>query len=140
MKLVALTVAVTLAAALLAAGCGGGSGGTSSPNPTSTVPKASAPNAPAGSKVVSCTEGRLEASNLRAAAVDCDVARATMQRWQSSHACTLGAHGSRSSCSIGGFRCQAVRVQPGAEVTCARPGADVSFVTKSWLLKKSDSG
>lgn len=139
MKLVALTVAAALAV-LLAAGCGGGSGSGESAGSSSTVPKASAPNAPAGSKVVSCTEGREEASDLRATAVDCDVARATMRSWQSSHTCTLGAHGSRSSCSVGDFRCQAARVQHGAEVSCAQPGGDVSFITKAWLLKKSDSG
>jgi hypothetical protein len=131
--------------ALLAAGCGGGSGTSGSstaPPPGGTgqggAPKqATAPNAPAGSKVVSCPEGRVETVQLRATAVDCGTARTTMAHWERSHACTLGRSSSRSSCSLGGFRCQAVRSGRGAAVSCARPGGDVSFVDKSWLLKGS---
>jgi hypothetical protein len=147
----AASLAVLLACtALFAAGCGGGSGSSGS----STAPaggtgagqggatggapkKATAPNAPAGSKVVSCTEGRVETVGLRATAVDCGTARATVARWERNHACTLGRSSSRSSCSLGGFRCQAVRSGRGAAVSCARPGADVSFVAKAWLLKGS---
>lgn len=51
-----------------------------------------------------------------------------MQHWQSDEACALAKGASRSSCSLGGFRCQAVRVDRGAEVSCAREGADVSFI------------
>lgn len=145
-------LAVLLAcAALFAAGCGGGAGsGGSSTAPGvggtgagqgaasgGTPKKATAPNAPAGSKVISCAEGRVETVQLRAAAVDCGTARATMARWERSQACTLGRSSSRSSCSLGGFRCQAVRSGRGAAVSCARPGGDVSFVAKSWLLKRS---
>ncbi len=137
MKVSAATLAVL--AALLVAGCGGGSGSSGSGS-TATTKQATAPNAPAGSKVVSCTEGREEAEDLRATAVDCDTARTTMQHWQSSHACTLGAHASRSACSLDGFRCQAVRVDRGAEVSCSRPDGGVSFITKAWLVKKSASG
>ncbi len=139
-------------AALLAAGCGGGSAGTGAGTTApagesgggaaesggaggGTSKKATAPNAPAGSKVVACEEGREGAVQLRATAVDCATARATMQKWESSHACTLGKDASRSSCSIGAFRCQAVRVDRGAAVSCARPDGDVSFIVKSWLLK-----
>ncbi|HTR75156.1 MAG TPA: hypothetical protein VMH33_07840 [Solirubrobacterales bacterium] len=134
MKLAAIATFAVLGAASLAAGCGGGSGSGSSGR-SSTVP-----SAPAGSKVVSCTEGREEARDLRATAVDCETARTTMRHWQSSHACTLGAHGSRSACTLGDFRCQAVRIDGGAEVSCAREGADVSFVTTAWLVRKSGSG
>jgi hypothetical protein len=145
----AASLAVLLAcAALFAAGCGGSSGGSGS----TTAPgggadsgaaaggapkKATAPNAPAGSKVVPCGEGRVETMQLRATAVDCGTARTTMARWERSHACTLGKSSSRSSCSFGGFRCQAVRSGRGAAVSCARPGADVAFVAKAWLLKRS---
>jgi hypothetical protein len=143
----AAPLAVLLAcAALLATGCGGGSGsGGSSTAPSggggagqgAAPKKATAPNAPAGSKVVSCKEGRVETVQLRATAVDCGTARATMAGWERSHACTLGRSSSRSSCSFGGFRCQAVRADRGAAVSCARPGGDVSFIAKSWLLKRS---
>jgi hypothetical protein len=147
----AALAALVLCAALLVAGCGGGSGsGGSSTAPsgegttggaqrgarTAAPKKATAPNAPAGSKVVPCREGRGETLQLRATAVDCGTARTTMQHWERSHACTLG-DGSRASCSLGGFRCQAVRVDRGAAVSCARPGADVSFIAKAWLVKGS---
>jgi hypothetical protein len=138
MKRSAVAVLAVLAAALLVAGCGGGSGSGSS----STAPagggskKATAPNAPAGSKVVACAESRMETKQLRAAAVDCETARATMRHWESSHACTLG-DGSRASCSLGGFRCQAVRVDKGAAVSCAGPQGDVSWISTAWMVKKS---
>jgi hypothetical protein len=132
MKRSALAVLAVLAAALLVVGCGGS--GSSGPS-TGGGKKATAPNAPAGSKVVACGEGAEEAVQLRATAVDCGTARATMRRWARSHACTLGKGGSRSSCSLGGFRCQAVKVDRGAAVSCARPGGDVSFVAKAWPLK-----
>ena len=131
MKRSALATFVVLA--LLVAGCGGGSSGGSS----STAPKkATSPNAPAGSKVISCKENRIETLQLRATEVDCATARATMMRWESSHVCTLG-DGSRSSCSLGGFRCQAVKVDKGASVSCAGPEGDVSWIARAWLAKKS---
>ena len=134
----ATALAVLVVAALLVAGCGGsGSEGSSSTAPEGGAKKATAPNAPAGSKVISCSEGRMETVQLRATAVDCDTARATMQHWESSHACTLGKSASRSSCSLGGFRCQAVKVDRGAAVSCAKEGADIAWIAKAWLLKKS---
>lgn len=142
MKRSALTVAVVLGilAALLFAGCGGGSsGGSRSTMPAgggeAAPPKATSPNAPAGSKVVSCTENSMEVEGLRATEVGCATARATMEQWVSSHACTVG-DGSRSSCSLGGFRCQAVKVEEGASVSCTGPQGDVSFIATAWLARK----
>ena len=54
-----------------------------------------------------------------------------MMRWGRRGGCALGKGESRGSCSLGGFRCQAVRVDRGTAVSCARPGGDVSFVAKS---------
>jgi hypothetical protein len=134
-----ISAALLLVCALLV-GCGGGSQDSTTANPKQGTPKkATAPNAPAGSKVVACAEGRGETVQLRATAVDCATARTTMQQWERSHACTPGK-GSRGSCSLGDFRCQAVRVDRGAAVSCARPGADVSFIAKAWLLKRSGDG
>jgi hypothetical protein len=143
MKRSAVALVAVLTAALLVAGCGGGSGAGSN----STAPEggaqeggaptqATAPNAPAGSKVTSCKENRMETEQLRATAVDCEAAVATMKRWESSHACTLG-EGSRSSCSLDGFRCQAVKVDKGASVSCERQGADVTWISTAWIVKKS---
>jgi hypothetical protein len=137
MKRSAVAALTFFAAALLATGCGGGSGSSSSSTAPESAPKqATSPNAPAGSKVVSCSENRMETEGLRAAEVDCGTARRTMERWVSSHVCTLG-DGSRSSCSLGGFRCQAVKVDKGAAVSCAGPNGDVSWIAKAWLAKKA---
>jgi hypothetical protein len=145
--LAALTLGIVVA--LLVAGCGGGSeGGSNSTAPSeggATVEggapkKATAPNVPAGSKVIACKEGETEAKQLRATAIDCGTARATMRQWQRSHACTLGKSASRSSCSLGTFRCQAARVDAGAAVSCAHPGGDVAWIAKAWPLKKDGVG
>jgi hypothetical protein len=129
MKRSAPAILALLAAALLVAGCGGGSsGGSSSTAPKGeTPPKATAPGAPAGSRVAS-GERRDE---LRATAVGCDVALATLAAWESDPACAPG-EGSRSSCSVGDFRCQAVKVEAGTAVSCERKGAAVS-----WLVRPS---
>jgi hypothetical protein len=158
MKPSAVAVLIVFAAALLVAGCGGGSGSsgetgegpsrmlTEGGAPATGAPeggapkKATAPNAPAGSKVVACSEGREETLQLRATAVDCGAARTTMQHWESSQACTLANGASRSSCSLGGFRCQAVKADRGAAVSCARRGGDISFVARAWPLKRAGSG
>ena len=134
----ALAVLAVLAAALLVAGCGGGSSSTTpAGGAEGTAPKkATAPNAPAGSKVVACPEGRTETEQLRATEVGCGTARAVMREWESSRECTLG-DSSRSACLLKPFGCQAVRAGSNASVSCAGPSGDVSFIAKSWLAKKS---
>ena len=132
MKRFALAILAVLAAVLLVAGCGGGSSSTAPAGGASTggapargPPKqATAPDAPAGAKVVSC-----DASiHLRAAAVDCATARATMAKWESSDSCALHKDISRNSCEVGGFRCQAVNVDAGISVSCVGPEGDVAFI------------
>lgn len=123
MKRSALAILAVFAAALLVGGCGGGSG---SSGHEETQKKATAPNAPAGSKVVSCGGS----AQLRAAEVGCGTARATLEDWEANDACALGS-GSRSSCSLGGFRCQALKVGQGTSVSCAGPEGDVAFLIKS---------
>lgn len=124
MKRSAAAVFLVLTAALLIAGCGGGSSSSSSSTaPEGAPPKATSPNAPAGSKVVSCGGN----GQLRATEIDCATARTTMHQWETSQACDLG-ESSRGSCSLGVFRCQAVKVGQGISVSCAGPDGDVSFV------------
>ena len=139
MKRAAVAALTVLAAALILAGCGGGSGSSSSstaPAPAGGAPKkATSPNAPAGSKVVSCRVTGTETQQLRATEVDCDTARATAWDWGNSGACTR-ANVSRSSCSLGDFRCQAVRVDRGFAVSCAGPAGVVAWIAGAPLLKK----
>jgi hypothetical protein len=136
-RITALTTLLVLCAALLVAGCGGGgssagSNSTAPPGGSSETPKkATAPNAPAGSKVVACKESAGEVNGLRATAVDCGTADRIMRRWQKHRSCALAEGASRGSCSLGGFRCQSVRTDDGATVSCARPGGDVAFLVKA---------
>jgi hypothetical protein len=131
MRLAALT-AIVLCAALLAAGCGGGSSGgsntTAAPAEGGAPKKATAPNAPAGSKVVTCKESAAKVEGLRATAVDCATADRIMRRWQKHRSCALAGGASRGSCALGSFRCQTVKADRGVAVSCARPGGDVAFV------------
>ncbi|MGH2938993.1 MAG: hypothetical protein ACRDPE_12845 [Solirubrobacterales bacterium] len=131
--LAAIAVATTCAA-LLAAGCGGGSSGGSAT--TAPPKKATAPNAPAGSKVVACKESSADAEALRVTAIDCATADRIMRRWQNHRSCALADGASRGSCSLGSFRCQAVKAEPGVAVSCARPGGDIAFI----VTKTSGSG
>jgi hypothetical protein len=119
---------VTLGAGLLAAGCGGeGSGGS---NTTAPPKAATAPNAPAGSKVVACEESAVGVEGLRATAVDCDTADRIMRRWAKHRSCALAEGASRGSCDLGSFRCQTVQTGDGVAVSCARPGGDIAFIAK----------
>jgi hypothetical protein len=129
---VAIIAVVMSCAALLVAGCGGGSSGgsssTAAPEGGGTSKKATAPNAPAGSRVVACKEDAIGIDGLRAAAVDCDTADRIMRRWKNHRSCALAEGASRGSCSLGSFRCQAVRADRGIAVSCARPGGDIAFI------------
>jgi hypothetical protein len=128
--------AIVLCAALLAAGCGGGdSGGSNTTAPPAgggeTPKKATAPNAPAGSKVVACKEGAADVEGLRVTAIDCGTADRIMRRWENHRSCSLAAEASRGSCSLGAFRCQAVKADRGVAVSCARPGGDIAFIKRA---------
>ncbi len=129
MRFTALAIA-TLCAALLAAGCGGGgsSAGSNSTSPPAggggAAKKATAPNAPAGSKVIACGQG------VRATAVDCGTAARIMRRWDKHRSCALPDGTSRGTCDLGSFRCQTVKTGEGVAVSCARPGGDIAFVRR----------
>jgi hypothetical protein len=121
-----------MGAALLAAGCGGGSdAGSNTTTPPGAPKKATAPNAPAGSKVIACKESAADVEGLRATAVDCGTADRIMRRWEKHRSCALAEGASRGSCSLGSFRCQTVKADRGVAVSCARPGGDIAFVAKT---------
>lgn len=135
-------VAALAACGLLVGGCGGGtvkSGSTGAAAGGGAPKKATAPNAPAGSKVVDCEESEAELTELRASGVDCGTARKTMREWSGHHDCALTAKDTRGSCSLGEFRCQAVRTGGAASVSCAHSGGDVTFIAKAWSTKGSKS-
>jgi hypothetical protein len=133
-RLAALATLVTaVCAALLVAGCGGGDSGgsnTTAPPAGGAPKKATAPNAPAGSKVSACEEGAGDVEGLRATAVDCGTADRIMRRWEKHRSCALPEGASRGSCSLGSFRCQTVKTGDGAAVSCARPGGDIAFIKR----------
>jgi hypothetical protein len=54
-----------------------------------------------------------------------------MEQWESSDACDLVKDISRNSCSVGGFRCQAARVDEGVSVSCVGPEGAIAFIVKS---------
>jgi hypothetical protein len=115
------SVPLILVLMLAVAGCGGGSSSTS----TTTAPKkATAPNAPVGSKVTTCHGG------VRATEIDCGSAIEARQRWAKRPACAIAEGVSRASCSVGDLRCQAIRIGKGVSVSCAHPGGDVTFIAK----------
>jgi hypothetical protein len=124
MRLSVLSAAL-LCAALIVAGCGGG--GSSAGSGSTAPKKATAPNAPAGAKVVACGSGD---ARLRTVGVDCDTADRIMRHWEKHRSCGVAGGGSRGSCALGAYRCQAVKGEPGIAVSCARPGADIAFVAK----------
>jgi hypothetical protein len=136
--LAAIALAVTCVA-LLAAGCGGGSSGGSNTTAPPTgggtteggTPKATAPNAPAGSKVIACQESAGDVEGLRATAVGCGTADRIMRRWANHRSCALPADASRGSCSLGAFQCQAVKADRGVAVSCVRPGGDIAFIRRA---------
>ncbi len=114
------SVLLILVLVLALAGCGGGSSSSST-----TAPKqAAAPNAPAGSKVTTCKGG------VRAADVGCGSAIEARQRWAKRPACAIAEGRSRSSCSVGDLRCQAIRIDKGVSVSCAHPGGNVTFLER----------
>jgi hypothetical protein len=127
-------VAICIGALLLVAGCGGGgssAGSNSTAPPAGQQKKATAPNAPAGSKVVACEGSPSAVEGLRVTAVDCATAERVARRWEKHRSCALAGEASRGSCTLGSFRCQTVKAERGALVSCARPGGDIAFVASA---------
>jgi hypothetical protein len=51
-------------------------------------------------------------------------------RWEHAPDCDRPAGASRWGCSVGNYRCQAVVVDRGWSVSCARPGESIAFVVR----------
>lgn len=127
-RLVSPLVVVALAA-VLAAGCGGSSVETDGSS-TGTVTEVTPGRAPIGASTKSCDAYATDAEGLRATGIACDQARQVLYGWQREPSCALPGGASRSSCSIGSYRCQAVRSDRGLAVSCSRPGKSIAFIAK----------
>jgi hypothetical protein len=52
------------------------------------------------------------------------------EKWEHASDCDRPPGASRWGCSIGSYRCQAVAVDRGWSISCARPGDSVAFVIR----------
>lgn len=52
------------------------------------------------------------------------------EKWEHDADCDRPAGASRWGCSVGSYRCQAVVVDRGWSVSCARPGDSVAFIVR----------
>ena len=124
MRLATPLAIVALAAALLA-GCGSSDEGSET-----GAPPASDSTAPAGASARSCASDSTEVKGLRATGIGCTQARLLVGEWEASASCAAPVGSSRSSCSLGGFRCLAAATDRGLAVSCARSGQSVAFTAR----------
>lgn len=117
----ATAIAIAAVAAALLAGCG-----DSSDDDTGTGAK----SAPAGASAKSCPAQDSGTRDLRATGLDCQVARQVAHDWAASEGCAAPANSSRSSCTLGPYRCLATATDRGLTVSCARSGQSVAFTVK----------
>jgi hypothetical protein len=110
--------------AILASGCG--SSDTNSSGEGSTTKTA----APPGAAVLACAGAPTDIGALRASGVGCATGREVVARWTAKNTCRANADTSRTSCTVGGYRCLGTVTEHGLAVSCARPGHSISFVAK----------
>lgn len=125
----ATPLAIAVLAAALLAGCGDSSDESTATGAT-TAPQAGDSSAPAGATATSCATDSDTASALRATGLGCEQARALMADWERSQDCLAPANASRSSCSLGSYRCLATATDRGLVVSCARPGRSLAFTVR----------
>jgi hypothetical protein len=126
----ALIAAVLPVALIALAGCGSSGGTTESSSSSETRPPAasqSTSKAPIGATAKSCPSAIAPRTPIRVVGTSCGDGQATVRAWSGSRSCTGPSTASRSSCSVGGYRCLSVRTERAIEVNCARPGRSVSF-------------
>jgi hypothetical protein len=133
MTRVPILVAAALAALTLAS-CGddsdeGAEQTTREANPPATATQ-SVGGAPIGAQARDCKTQSATLIDLRATGVDCGPARQVMLAWAAAGGrCRPTAGGSRSACSVRGYRCLAVSATAGGSVSvnCSQPGRSISF-------------
>lgn len=127
----ALFAVAALAAA--ATGCGSADGGSGygSRDSTEAAPTATAttPEAPPGASARACGGAVAGAEEVRVTGVGCDVGLRVVAAWLGKPSCSAPPGGSRFSCSVySGYRCLGASTARGIAVSCAEPGASVSFI------------
>lgn len=125
----ATPLAIAAVTAALLAGCGGSSDDGTETGAT-TAPRGGDSSAPAGATAKSCPTHDAETKGLRATGLGCKQARLLMDEWGESKDCAAPAGSSRSSCSLGSYRCLAAATDRGLTVSCARSGQSVAFTVK----------
>jgi hypothetical protein len=124
-------VACLAAAALLLASCGDDDDGseptTQQANPPATATQ-DVGGAPVGASARECNPQRPAFSDLRATGLGCTAARTVVFAWARSGPCRPS--GSRSACSVQGFRCLSTRAGGAVAVDCSRPGRSLSFTAR----------
>jgi hypothetical protein len=110
--------------AVLASGCGSsGPKNSSGEGSTKTA-------APPGAAVLACAGAPVGVGALRASGVGCATARRVAAGWTARDTCGANAGTSRTSCTVGGYRCLTTVTERGLAISCARPGRSISFVAR----------
>jgi hypothetical protein len=113
-----------VAGALLVAGCGSTGDGTSTASSTEPT------GAPAGASAQSCESGMRGVAALSATEVSCATAIQIFTGWKASHGCAPSPAATRSTCSLGRYRCLSLVNKDWVAVSCARAGHSVSFLAR----------
>jgi hypothetical protein len=108
---------------ILAAGCGSSDAGSSGEGSTETTE-------PRGAAALACTGAPAGVGTLRVSGVACATGRDVVAGWTAKGSCTAPADSSRTSCTVGAYRCLGTATDRGLAVSCARPGRSISFVIK----------
>jgi hypothetical protein len=109
--------------AILASGCGSSGTGSPGEGSTKTVP-------PPGAAVRDCAGASASVKELRVSDVGCATGRDVVAGWTAKNACAPPAGASRTSCTVGDYRCLGTATERDLAVSCARPGHSISFVVR----------
>lgn len=121
-SLVAGVLAVALVA-ILASGCGSSGTGSTGAGSTETT-------AQPGVTALTCANAPAGVAALRAIGVDCATGREAVLGWTAKNACATPVGASRTSCTVGSYRCLGTTTERGLAVSCARPNRSISFVVE----------
>lgn len=118
--------------AILVAGCGSSDTGSSDKgsNTGSSDKGSTKTTEPQGAAARACAGTPASVGALRVSGVACATGRDIVAGWTAKGACAAAADSSRTSCTVGAYRCLGTATDRGLAVSCARPGRSISFVVK----------